>query len=179
SGKLVTMENVTNDRKTIGMNGSGFVEMLARQMTADLQAERDATPLGGSSRLTSKGILFGSLTHNADGTWNVSQVHGLAVPGRWIPNDPAVEHANLLGEAVFDQIGCASCHATLPLTSNSNPGLPGQPGWIYFEPSPYNPATGPNAPNLRLGPLNYPATAPALAVDLTSEALPLPRLQAR
>src|SRR5437879_2612665 len=69
SGKLVTMENVTNDRKTIGMNGSGFVEMLARQMTADLQAERDATPLGGSSRLTSKGILFGSLTHNADGTW--------------------------------------------------------------------------------------------------------------
>lgn len=258
SGKLVTMENVTNDRKTIGMNGSGFVEMLARQMTADLQAERDATPLGGSSRLTSKGILFGSLTHNADGTWNVSQVQGLAapsrsstgttppsliirplhqvgnvvslrqfsnnafnhhhgmqaeerfglnadpdgdgftneltvadltavslfqatmaVPGRVIPNDPAVEHANLLGEAVFDQIGCASCHATLPLTSNSNPGLPGQPGWIYFEPSPYNPATGPNAPNLRLGPLNYPATAPALAVDLTSEALPLPRLQAR
>ncbi len=258
SGKLVTMENVTNDRKTIGMNGSGFVEMLARQMTADLQAERDATPLGGSSRLTSKGILFGSLTHNADGTWNVSQVQGLAapsrsstgttppsliirplhqvgnvvslrqfsnnafnhhhglqaeerfglnadpdgdgftneltvadltavslfqatmaVPGRVIPNDPAVEHANLLGEAVFDQIGCASCHAMLPLTSNSNPGLPGQPGWIYFEPSPYNPATGPNAPNLRLGPLNYPATAPALAVDLTSEALPLPRLQAR
>ncbi|TLZ30453.1 MAG: thiol oxidoreductase [Gammaproteobacteria bacterium] len=258
SGKLVTMENVTNDRKSIGMNGSGFVEMLARQMTADLQAERDATPLGGSSRLTSKGILFGSLTHNADGTWNVSQVQGLAapsrsstgttppsliirplhqvgnvvslrqfsnnafnhhhgmqaeerfglnadpdgdgftneltvadltavslfqatmaVPGRVIPNDPAVEHANLLGEAVFDQIGCASCHATLPLTSNSNPGLPGQPGWIYFEPSPYNPATGPNAPNLRLGPLNYPATAPALAVDLTSEALPLPRLQAR
>jgi len=258
SGKLVTMENVTNDRKTIGMNGSGFVEMLARQMTADLQAERDATPLGGSSRLTSKGILFGSLMHNSDGTWNVSQVQGLAapsrsstgttppsliirplhqvgnvvslrqfsnnafnhhhgmqaeerfglnadpdgdgfnneltvadltavslfqatmaVPGRVIPNDPAVERANLLGEAVFDQIGCASCHATLPLTSNSNPGLPGQPGWIYFEPSPYNPATGPNAPNLRLGPLNYPATAPALAVDLTSQALPLPRLQAR
>ncbi|HZF73837.1 MAG TPA: hypothetical protein VEZ51_10420, partial [Gemmatimonadaceae bacterium] len=82
SGKLVTMENVTNDRKTIGMNGSGFVEMLARQMTADLQAERDATPLGGSSRLTSKGILFGSLTHNADGTWNVSQVQGLAAPSR-------------------------------------------------------------------------------------------------
>src|SRR5438067_3785434 len=64
------------------MNGSGFVEMLARQMTADLQAERDATPLGGSSRLTSKGILFGSLTHNADGTWNVSQVQGLAAPSR-------------------------------------------------------------------------------------------------
>ena len=257
SGKLVTMENVTNDRKTIGMNGSGFVEMLARQITADLQAERDATPPGGSTQLTSKGVFFGSLTHNVDRTWNASHVQGLAapslsskgtippsliirplhqvgnvvsirqfsnnafnhhhgmqaeerfelnadpdgdgvtneltvadltavslfqatlsVPGRVIPNDPAVEHANLLGEAVFNQIGCASCHATLPLASNNNPGLPGQPGWIYFEPSPYNPATGPNSPNLQLGPANYPLSAPALTVDLTSDTLPLPRLRA-
>jgi hypothetical protein len=257
SGKLVTMENATNDRKTIGMNGAGFVEMLARQMTADLQAERDATPAGSSTQLTSKGILFGTLTHNGDGTWNVSRVQGLAapslsskgtippsliirplhqvgnvisirqfsnnafnhhhgmqaeerfglnadpdgdgvtneltvadltavslfqatlsVPGRVIPNDPALEQANLLGEAVFNQIGCATCHATLPLTSNNNPGLPGQPGWIYFEPSPYNPATGPNSPNLQLGPANYPVTAPALTVDLTSDMLPLPRLRA-
>jgi hypothetical protein len=257
SGKLVTMENATNDRKTIGMNGAGFVEMLARQMTAELQAERDATPPGRSTRLTSKGISFGTLTHNVDGTWNVFHVQGLAapslsskgtsppsliirplhqvgnvvslrqfsnnafnhhhgmqaeerfglnadpdgdgftneltvadltavslfqatlsVPGRVIPDDPALEHANLLGEAVFNKIGCATCHATLPLTSNNNPGLPGQPGWIYFEPSPYNPATGPNAPNLQLGHTNYPVSAPALTVDLTSETLPLPRLPA-
>src|SRR5215470_9845285 len=78
SGNLVTMENATNDRKTIGMNGSGFVEMLARQMTADLQAERDATPQGRSTQLISKGISFGILMHNADGTWNTSQVQGLA-----------------------------------------------------------------------------------------------------
>ena len=257
SGKLVTMEDATNDRKTIGMNGSGFVEMLARQMTADLQAQRDAIPPGSSTQLMSKGIVFGTLEHNADGTWNVSQVQGLAapslsskgtnppsliirplhqvgnvvslrqfsnnafnhhhgmqaeerfglntdpdgdgftneltvadltavslfqatlpVPGRVIPNDPATEHANLLGEAVFNQIGCATCHATLPLTANNNPGLPGQPGWIYFEPSPYNPATGPNSPNLQLGPINYPLSAPALAVDLTSDSLPQPRLRA-
>jgi len=95
-----------------------------------------------------------------------------------IPNDPAVERANLMGEAVFNKIGCATCHATLPLTSNNNPGLPGQPGWIYFEPNPYNPATGPNSPNLQLGPTNYPVSAPALTVDLTSNTLPLPRLQA-
>ncbi len=256
SGKFVTMENATNDRKTIGMNGSGFVEMLARQMTADLQAERDATPPGNSRHLTSKGISFGTLTHNGDGTWNTSRVQGLAapslstkgttppsliirplhqvgnvisirqfsnnafnhhhgmqseerfglnadpdgdgftnelttadltavslfqailaVPGRVIPNDPAVEHANIMGEAVFDKIGCATCHATLPLTSNNNPGLPGQPGWIYFEPNPYNPATGPNSPNLQLGPANYPVSAPALTVDLTSNNLPLPRLR--
>ena len=85
SGKLVTMESATNDRKTIGMNGSGFVEMLARQM---FQAT-------------------------------------LPVPGQVIPNDPAVEHAIMIGERVFNRIGCASCHATLPLTSNNNPGLPG------------------------------------------------------
>src|SRR5258708_16046246 len=209
------------------MHGSGFVEMVARQVTADLQAERDATAAGSSTRLTSKGILFGTLTHNADGSWDVSRTQGLAapslsskgttppsliirplhqvgnvvslrqfssnafnhhhgmqaeerfglntdpdgdgvaneltvadltavslfqatlpVPGRVIPNDQAVERANLLGEALFDEIGCASCHATLPLSSSNNPGLPGQPGSIYFEPSPYNPATGGSAPNL-------------------------------
>ena len=256
SGKFVTMENATNDRKTIGMNGSGFVEMLARQMTADLQAERDAGPFGSCAMLKSKGISFGCLTHNADGTWDTSRVEGLAapslaskgtsppsliirplhqvgnivslrqfsnnafnhhhgmqseerfglnadpdgdgvvnelttadltavslfqatmpVPGRVIPNDPAVERANLKGEAVFDRIGCAPCHATLPLTSNNNPGLSGQPGWIYFEPNPYNPATGPNSPNLQLGTTDYPVSAPALTVDLTSEILPLPRLR--
>ena len=257
SGQFVTMENATNERKTIGMSGSGFVEMLARQMTAELQAQRDATLPGNSTQLSSKGISFGVLTRNGDGTWNTSQVKGLAapslsskgttppsliirplhqvgnvvsirqfsntafnhhhgmqseerfglgadpdgdafvnelttadltavslyqatlaVPGRIIPNDPAVEQANLAGEALFNQIGCATCHATLPLTSNNNPGLAGKPGWIYFEPNPYNPATGPNSPNLQLGPTNYPVSAPAVTVDLTSETLPPPRLRA-
>src|SRR5499427_3782460 len=210
SGKFVTLENATNDRKTIGMNGSGFVEMLARQMTADLQAERDATPPGSSRQLLSKGVAFGTLTHNADGSWNTSQVQGLAapslsskgttppsliirplhqvgnvvsirqfsntafnhhhgmqseerfglntdpdgdgftneltvaditavslfqatmsVPGRVIPNDPAAEQAVLRGERLFDQIGCSGCHVdALPLNNG---------GWIYSEPSPYNP----------------------------------------
>ena len=257
SGKIVTLENATNDRKTIGMNGSGFIEMLARQMTADLQAERDSTPPGTRRPLVSKGVAFGVLTHNPDGTWNTSQVQGLsalslvskgttppslsirplhqagnvvsirqfsnnafnhhhgmqseerfglnidadgdgftneltvadltavsmfqatlAVPGRVIPNDPDVERANLIGEAVFNKIGCATCHSTLPLAARNNPGLPGQPGWIYFEPNPYNPAAGPNAPNLQLGPTNYPVSAPALTVDLTSDSLPFPRLRA-
>lgn len=257
SGKFVSLENATNDRKTIGMNGSGFVEMLARQMTADLQSERDAMPAGTSGQLVSKGVSFGTLTHNGDGTWNTSKVQGIpapslsskgttppslivrplhqvgnvislrqftnnafnhhhgmqseerfglnadpdgdgfanelttadltaisifqatmAVPGRVIPRDSVVEQANLRGEALFEKIGCEGCHATLTLTANNNPGLPGQPGWIYFEPNPYNPATGPNSPNLQLGPANYPVSAPALTVDLTSETLPQPRLRA-
>jgi hypothetical protein len=101
----------------------------------------------------------------------------LAVPGRVIPNDPAVERANLKGEALFTHIGCARCHATLPLTANNNPGMPGEPGWVYFEPNPYNPINGPNSPNLQLGAANYPVSAPALAVDLTSDDLPQPRLR--
>src|SRR5215470_4676299 len=80
SGQFVTMENVTNERKTIGMSGSGFVEMLARQMTAELQAERNATLPGNSTQLSSKRISFGALTRNGDGTWNTSQVKGLAAP---------------------------------------------------------------------------------------------------
>ena len=255
SGKFVTLENATDDRKTISMNGSGVLEMVARQMTADLRAIAAATPPGWSRPLASKGVSFGIITHNLDGTWNTSQIVGLPapslktsgttapsliilpyhqagavvsirqftnnamnhhhgmqseerfglnadpdgdgftneltvadvtaislfqatlpVPGRVIPNNPAVERANLVGEALFNKIGCATCHATLSLTPNNNPGLPGQPGWIYFEPNPYNPSTGPNAPNLQLGPSNYPVTAPALTVDLTSNEVPEPHL---
>jgi hypothetical protein len=101
----------------------------------------------------------------------------LPVPGRVIPDDLATQEAIRRGETLFNKIGCASCHATLPLSGNNNPGLPGQPGWIYFEPSPYNPTTGPNTPNLQLGSSNYPLSAPALKVDLTSDALPPPRLK--
>src|SRR5690348_16011680 len=77
SGQFVTMENATDDRKTIGMNGSGYLEMVARQTTADLQAIAAATPPGTSSNLVTKGVGFGILTHRADGTWDTSRVVGL------------------------------------------------------------------------------------------------------
>jgi hypothetical protein len=80
SGKFVTMENATNDRKTIGMNGAGFLEMVARQMTADLQAIAAATGPGSSQPLGSKGVSFGIITHSADGTWDTSRVVGLPTP---------------------------------------------------------------------------------------------------
>lgn len=79
-GNPVTLQNISNSRKTIGMFGSGFIEMLARQITADLQAIRDDTPAGHSRGLVSKGISFGTITHNADGTWDISKVEGLAAP---------------------------------------------------------------------------------------------------
>jgi Di-haem oxidoreductase, putative peroxidase len=257
-GKFVTTKTAFTERKTIGMNGAGFIEMLARQITADLQAQRNATPPATSVRLSSKGVSFGTLIHNGNGSWDVSKVEGipapslttakgatpslvirpfhqvgnivsvrqftnnafghhhgiqseerfglaldpdgdgfvnelttaditavtlfqitLSVPGQVIPHEPTVRAAIADGERLFSQIGCATCHIpTLPLTSNNNPGAPGMPGWIYTEPSPYNPTTGPNSPNLVPGPVNYPASAPSLLVDLTSDDLPQPRLKA-
>src|SRR5215472_10169937 len=79
-GVFTTMTTAFNERKTIGMNGSGFIEMLARQITADLQSQRNATPAGAKVALSSKGMSFGTLIHNADGSWDVSQVKGLAAP---------------------------------------------------------------------------------------------------
>jgi len=79
-GRFVTMASLFNERKTVGMNGSGFVEMLARQMTAELQRIRDATPRGGAMDLVSKGISFGVIRRRPDGTWDTSRVEGLPKP---------------------------------------------------------------------------------------------------
>src|SRR5215472_14745621 len=55
-GVPVTLQTLANSRKTIGMFGSGYIEMLARQITADLQAIRDTIQPGQSKPLKSKGI---------------------------------------------------------------------------------------------------------------------------
>jgi hypothetical protein len=79
-GNHVVLQSIADSRKTIAMNGSGFIEMLARQITADLQAARDATSAGGSMPLISKGISFGAIKRNLDGTWKTSQVSGIPGP---------------------------------------------------------------------------------------------------
>lgn len=79
-GQPATLQTIANSRKTIGMFGSGFIEMLARQITSDLQAIRNATPPGASSALVSKGISFGTIVHRADGTWDTSGIIGLPAP---------------------------------------------------------------------------------------------------
>lgn len=77
NGSPVTLQTVGNSRATLGMFGSGYIEMLARQMTEDLQRIRNATLPGTSNPLASKGVSFGTITRNADGTWDVSAVEGL------------------------------------------------------------------------------------------------------
>lgn len=236
-GDPVTLQTIANERATLGMFGSGYVEMLARQMTSELRAIRDALPPGGSAALVTKGVSFGTLARSGGGAWITSGVEGIpppslassgpgsppslvimpfhqagavvslrqftnnafnhhhgiqtverfgvgtdpdgdgfvdemsvadvtaasvfqavmAVPGRVIPNDAAVEAAIVEGEELFDDIGCADCHMPrLPLTAQA---------WKFSEPNPFNPAG-----NLRVG------DAPTLTVDLNSSQLPQPRL---
>ena len=82
----------------------------------------------------------------------------LGVPGRVIPRDPVIEEAVLLGETVFEQIGCADCHIpALELDRKA---------WIYSEPNPYNPSG-----NLR------PGDSPELAYSLNSKRFDPPRLE--
>ena len=80
TGRPATLQTVSNARKSTGMFGSGFIEMLARQITAELQARAAACAPGNDCALSSKGIDFGVLTHRADGTWDTTRVSGLPAP---------------------------------------------------------------------------------------------------
>jgi cytochrome c peroxidase len=77
-GKPLNAQSFANSRASTGMFGSGYLEMIARQMTADLQALRDALRPGQSVDLESKGIRFGRLARRKDGTWDSSQVQGIS-----------------------------------------------------------------------------------------------------
>jgi hypothetical protein len=76
-GKPVTLQNIGDLRATTGLFGAGYLEMLARQMTAELQAIRDSLQLGQTKPLIAKGVSFGQLTRRKDGSWDTSKVEGL------------------------------------------------------------------------------------------------------
>jgi hypothetical protein len=59
------------------MFGSGYLEMLARQMTEELQQMRDSIKPGETKDLIAKGIRFGKLTLTKQGLWDTSKVEGL------------------------------------------------------------------------------------------------------
>jgi hypothetical protein len=74
----------SNERNSLGMNGSGAIEMLAREMTADLLALRqlaiDKARQTGSNQsvsLSAKGVNFGQLTARPDGSVDASMVEGV------------------------------------------------------------------------------------------------------
>jgi Di-haem oxidoreductase, putative peroxidase len=75
--KPVDLQSAANTRATPSMFGAGYLEMLARQMTAELQAIRDCLKLGETKALVAKGVSFGQLTRNKDGSWDTSKIQGL------------------------------------------------------------------------------------------------------
>jgi mono/diheme cytochrome c family protein len=72
--------------------GLGLKEMLADEITAELRARRDAARTSArnsgaavTAQLTSKGINYGSITANPDGTVDTSKVEGVDVDLRVRP----------------------------------------------------------------------------------------------
>ena len=90
NGEFATLQNIANNRNTLGMFGAGYIEMLARQMTEDMQAIRDTIGPGESAALRTKGVSFGTLSRDKDGTWNTLGVEGLTPMslGSSGPDDP-------------------------------------------------------------------------------------------
>jgi len=77
TGRQSLLQDIGNSRGTIGMFGAGYIELLARAMTAALQAQRDALPPGGSIALQALGVDFGRLSRLPDGSYDTSGVEGL------------------------------------------------------------------------------------------------------
>ncbi|MDJ0842334.1 MAG: di-heme oxidoredictase family protein [Acidobacteriota bacterium] len=74
----------SNERNTLGMFGAGPIEMLAREMTAELHAIRDEALARAKTNnsievrnLVVKGVNFGRITVTNDGTVNTSMVEGI------------------------------------------------------------------------------------------------------
>ena len=79
-----TLSSVGNERATIGMFGSGYIELLAREMTADLHGIRDAAIAESRTAgrvvakdLVSKGVSFGRISAHPDGSVDASEVAGV------------------------------------------------------------------------------------------------------
>lgn len=101
----VTLQTVGNSRATVGMFGAGYLEMVARQMTADLQTIRDSMTPGQIKPLQSKGVSFGTLQRNLDGSWDTSKVEGL--PPNSLTSKSADDPPNLCIR-IFHQAGAVA-----------------------------------------------------------------------
>ena len=84
NGPNQTLKTVGNERNTVSVFGAGFIELLAREMTADLHALRaSALSRAGSTgreatvELVTKGVHFGTLTCYPDGSVDTSGVEGV------------------------------------------------------------------------------------------------------
>ena len=79
-----TLRSVGNERNTAGIFGIGFVELLAREMTVELQGIVDGATEESKSAgvpvtrdLVAKGVSFGRVTARPNGTVDTSEVKGV------------------------------------------------------------------------------------------------------
>lgn len=204
-----TAAEFSNNRNTLGMFGSGPIEMLAREMTVDLHQIRDlALEKAKESNepntlwLDTKGVNFGTITALPDGTLDTTNIKGvdadliirpfhqagvvvslreftvnamnhhhgmqaeerfdlnpekndpdydndgiereltigdmtaasiwqaaLPIPSRVMPENTDILASAEMGEILFSEIGCDSCHIP-ELSLNS---------CMFTEPNPFNP----------------------------------------
>lgn len=89
-GRTVTLGGIANERNTPGMFGAGYVEMLARRITADLHRQRDALAPGEAIDLEALGVAFGTLRRAPDGSWDTAALTTLPAPSLATsgPDDP-------------------------------------------------------------------------------------------
>src|ERR1044071_569570 len=80
AGRTASLHTVANLRATTGMFGAGYIEMLAREMTVELQLIRDRLRMGETKALVAKGVSWGKLTLTQAGLWDPSKVEGLPRP---------------------------------------------------------------------------------------------------
>ncbi len=80
----LTLQNVGNERNTVGMFGSGFVELLAREMSRELLAQEEATIAEAKQsgwpvrrEISAKGVDFGAITAHPNGFVYTSEVEGV------------------------------------------------------------------------------------------------------
>lgn len=91
---------LTNERNTLSIVGDGAIEMLAREMTLELRAQRETGRLKALAEsrdiavhLHTKGVDFGTVLVRADGTFDQSHLEG-------IDNDLVVKPFGVKGVAV-------------------------------------------------------------------------------
>ena len=79
-----TLENVGNERNTPGMFGSGFIELLAREMTNELHIikenaikESKEKQISVTKKLITKGVNFGEITAEPNGYLELNRIEGI------------------------------------------------------------------------------------------------------
>ena len=79
-----TLRSVGNERTSLGLFGSGYIELLAREMTEELHAIRDSARREARSRnsavtaaLFAKGVDFGTITAQPDGSILTGGIEGV------------------------------------------------------------------------------------------------------